>query len=143
MNNLTKRIITASILLLVIIFVVLQEKLEITASLIGLVLVGCFFEFVKMLKLQNKKQSVLMFFAFVIAPIVFAITEKSFGFFTIFGLIYALTVGFFFYEPHNEVLKAEFEGRELEAVQKKTFLYLLYFILVGLGGFSLTKNCLS
>lgn len=139
MNNLTKRIITASILLLVIIYVVLQEKLEITAGLIGLVLIACFFEFVKMLKLQNKKQSVLMFFAFVVAPIAFATTGKSFAFFTVFGLIYSLTVGFFFYEPNSEVLKAEFEGRELEAVQKKTFLYLLYFILIGLGGFSLTR----
>ena len=139
MNNLTKRIITATILLLVIIFVLLQESAQLTSCFIGLILTFCFYEFVKMLKLQNKKQSVLMFFAFVIAPIIFAVTGRTFAFYSIFGFIYVLTVGFFFYEPNNEVLKAEFEGRELEAVQKKTFLYLLYFILIGLGGFSLTK----
>ena len=102
MNNLTKRIITATILLLVIIFVLLHESAQLTSCFIGLILTFCFYEFVKMLKLQNKKQSVLMFFAFVIAPIIFAVTGRTFAFYSIFGFIYVLTVGFFFYEPNNE-----------------------------------------
>ena len=86
MQNLTKRIITASILLFIVIFIVLQESIELTSGLVGLVLVFSFFEFVKMLKLQNKKQCVLMFFAFVIAPVIFAITGKTFALYTIFGI---------------------------------------------------------
>ncbi|MGI6680080.1 MAG: phosphatidate cytidylyltransferase [Bdellovibrionota bacterium] len=127
MGNLTKRIITATVLLLAVILIVLQENVPLTLSLIALVLFLGFFEVIKMLNLTNKTQCVFMFFVLVVAPIAFAVTERSMGLFVVVSLIFILTTSFF----------ANF--KDLEQVQRRTFLYLLCFILLGLGGYSLAN----
>lgn len=127
MHNLTKRIITAAILLLIVIFIILKADAELTVSFISIVLFLSFFEFSKMLKLEDKKQDVLLFFLLVISPIAFAVSKHSLQLFSIFGLFYILTLGFFFNQE------------SLQEVQKKTFIYFLGFILLGLGGYALSS----
>ncbi len=125
MKELVKRIITAVILFFFVIAILLIENAKLTTVLIMCVTTLCFFEFVKMLKLGKKAEGVLLFFALCICPAIFAFLKVSLQTFFVLNTMLVLTIGFFF------------NRNDIEKVKEKTFLYLLYFILIGIGGYSL------
>ncbi len=125
MKELIKRIITAVILFFFVIAILLIENSRLTTFLISCVMILCFCEFIKILKLEKKSEGVLLFFSLCVCPPVFSLLKISLANFFVFDVILVLTIGFFF------------NKNNLEDVKEKTFLYLLYFILIGVGGFSL------